>query len=252
MPPISQEEQKQEAHYDKIAKDYERHYYDKYSQQYRIEFIHEPMTKNIKLEGARTLEAMCGSGSVVPFLIERGAKVAGLDISSQALEIFKKKWPDCEAIQASMLDTKIPENSFDLIVIVGGLHHAHPYVEGVINEVHRILKPGGYFCFFEPHAGSFPDRVRNIWYKADKLFEKNEKAIDLESLMLKNSNKFNFIKTIYFGNLAHLLVFNSFVFRIPLKLKKFYSPPFMVIERLINKLNSRLLSCNVVCQWQKK
>ena len=41
--------------------------------------------------------------------------------------------------------------SFDCVAVVGGLHHIHPNVKAAVREIHRVLKPGGHFCFMEPH-----------------------------------------------------------------------------------------------------
>lgn len=59
----------------------------------------------------------------------------------------------------------LPDASFDVVCIGGALHHFHPGVQSAIDELHRVLKPGGILCFNEPHAGSLPDIARKIWYR---------------------------------------------------------------------------------------
>jgi SAM-dependent methyltransferase len=136
--------------------------------------------------------------------------------------------------------------------VVGGLHHIHPNVSMAVEEIHRVLKPGGHFCFMEPHSGSFPDLVRRFWYKHDRFFSDNEASIDLQGLESAFASHFRFKKAKYQGNLAFLLVLNSLIFRIPVGAKPFYSPFLMWLESLINKLQGKVNSCFVVCQWQKK
>jgi len=92
------------------------------------------------------------------------------------------------------------------VVAVGGLHHVQPHVDAAVEEIHRTLRPGGFFCFAEPHARSLPDAVRHLWYKLDPLFERNEEAIDVDRLMAQHQDRFDFITTRYAGNLAYLLV----------------------------------------------
>jgi SAM-dependent methyltransferase len=137
-------------------------------------------------------------------------------------------------------------------VIVGGLHHLHPNANAAIDEIHRILRPGGYLCFAEPHKGTFPDLIRRWWYKRDALFADNEDAIDLNEMKRKFTPRFIFNRERYLGNAAYLLVLNSMVFRIPLKLKPFYTPALLLLESLINPFQGKLFSCFVVCQWRKK
>jgi len=135
---------------------------------------------------------------------------------------------------------------------VGGLHHIHPNVNAAMREIHRVLKPGGYFCFMEPHSGSFPDVIRRTWYKHDRFFSDNEAAIDVESMEREFAAEFKFDRVHYLGNIAFLFVLNSLIFRIPLGAKRFYSSFLMSVEVLINKLQGKLTSCFVVARWQKK
>jgi len=214
----------QKIHYNKIATKYECYYFDKFSQKYREKFINNNMTEGINLSNLDILEAMCGSGQITQHLFLKGARVTGLDISSEMIKTFKKKWPEYGDINASILNSKIKDSSFDCVVVVGGFHHLHPNLDEAVDEIYRILKPGGYFCFMEPHTDSLPDLIRQLWYRFDNLFEKNERAINVDNLKFKNSHRFEFIKTKYLGNIAYLLVMNALVFRIPLFLRPFYAP----------------------------
>ena len=76
--------------------------------------------------------------------------MTGLDISERLLDIYKKKYPDCEARCESVFDTTLQENSFDCVFVTGGLHHLHPRVLDAVDQIYKILKPGGCFSFFEP------------------------------------------------------------------------------------------------------
>lgn len=245
-------EQLQKTHYDKIAVQYEAHYGDPLNQKYRARFIYDPMFEGLDLSGMKVLEAMCGSGQTTEYLLDRKALVTGLDISPESINAFRERWPDCAAICASMLDSGLESESFDCVVVVGGLHHLHPHLGQALAEIHRILKPGGHFCFAEPHSGSLPDSIRKRWYRHDKFFAANEASIDVLSLKREWAAQFEFKKESYLGNVAYLLVFNSLIFRIPLRLKPLYTPPLMKLEALINRFQGKLLSCFVVAQWRKR
>ena len=244
-------EQIQKLHYDRIAEEYESHYGDSCSQQYREQFIDEPMFAGIDLLGLDVLEAMCGSGQTTEFLLSKGARVTGLDISPDEIDSFQRRWPGCEPKCGSMLSSGLASDSFDCVAVVGGLHHLHPHLSEAVREIHRILKPGGRFCFAEPHKGSLPDRVRAFWYKHDDLFASNEASIDLESLKNEFSPAFSFEREEYLGNIAYLLVLNSMIFRLPLKLKRWYTPVLLRAEALINKRQGKWSACFVVGQWKK-
>lgn len=244
-------EQGQRAHFDRIATQYELHYSDECSQRYREKFLNNPMLAGIELSGLKVLEAMCGSGQTTVHLLSRGAKVTGLDISSGQTDLFKKRWTECDAVCGSIFDTGFEDGYFDCVTVVLGLHHLHPELERAIDEIYRIVKPGGYFCFIEPHAGSFPDLIRKLWYKVDGLFQKNEGAVDIDYLESKNSHRFEFIKTKYVGNVAYIFVLCSLILRIPLSLKKFYTPLLLKLESIIGTFQGKKLSCLAICQWKK-
>jgi len=244
-------EQLQQDHYDQIADEYEAHYSDACSLEYRRKFIYEPMFEGIDLSGMKVLDAMCGSGQTTEYLLSRGAQVTGLDLSSEVISSFKSRWSGCDAIQRSLLDSGLPRDHFDCVVIVGGLHHAHPNVSAALSEINRILKPGGYLCFMEPHSGSLPDAIRRVWYKHDRFFSDNEASIDVEAYAREFAAEFKSDKVSYLGNIAFLFVLNSLIFRIPLRAKPFYSPVLLKLEFLFNKLQGKLTSCFVVARWQK-
>jgi SAM-dependent methyltransferase len=244
-------ERQQQAHYDNIAADYEAHYSDEWSVEYRRRFIYEPMFEGLDLAGLRVLDAMCGSGQTTDYLLARGATVTGLDISNEVIDTFQARWTNATAVKRSLVDSGLPDNTFDCVVIVGGLHHIHPNVKRAVREIHRVLKPGGYFCFMEPHSRSLPDLFRRVWYRFDRFFSDNEAAIDVAALQKDFSDCFELKKAKYLGNFAFLLVLNSLIFRIPPGSKKFFAPVLMRLEPLVNKLQTKLTSCFVVTQWKK-
>ena len=91
-----------------------------------------------------------------------------------------------------------------------------------------------------------------MWYRFDNLFEKNEAAIDIDDLLQRHREGFEFVTKRYAGGLAYLLVFNSMVFRIPLSWKPHYARPLFWIERRLEPLQGKRTSCFVMVQWRKK
>lgn len=245
-------ESHQRSHYDRIQDAYEAHYDDPCSQRYRRRFLYEPLFQGVDLSGKHVLEAMSGSGQVTGFLLERGARVTGLDLSERAIDSFRRRWPECEASRASILDSGLETGGFDAVVVIGGLHHVHPHVDQAVSEIARLLKPGGTFCFGEPHAGSLPDLVRKSWYRRDPLFEEGESAIDLPALEAEHTREFDFIWKRFMGNVAYLLVLNSLVFRLPLPFKPYYAPPLSALEAFLQPLQSARLSCFALCRWRRR
>lgn len=243
----------QKQHYNRIAAEYEAQYGDPDCVTYREEFLYQPLFAGLDLEGRRVLEALSGSGHATGYLLNRKkALVTGLDISEEAIASFKERWPTCEAICASATEAGLPDESFDCVVVIMGLHHLHPHLADALREIHRLLRKGGMLCFAEPHQRSVFSRLRAIWYRHDSLFADNEESLDMEGLKREFEDLFKFKLEKHIGGAAYLLVLNSMIFRVPLWLKRIYSPSIMWLEKKLARFHSPALSLAVICQWEKK
>jgi SAM-dependent methyltransferase len=243
----------QREHYNRIAADYLVQYGDRDGKAYRVKFLYEPMFAGLDLDGRDVLEAMSGSGHATDYLLNRKrALVTGLDISEEAIAEFNTRWSTCKAVCAPVTSSGLADESFDCVVVVMGLHHLHPHLMEAIQEIHRLLRKGGVFCFAEPHQQSAFSQLRTLWYRHDSLFAENEAAVDIESLKRDCESLFEFKMEQHIGGPAYLLVLNSMIFRVPLWLKRIYSPAIMSLEKMLASLYSPTLSLAVVCQWEKK
>ncbi|CAN5455841.1 hypothetical protein BH10ACI2_BH10ACI2_18120 [soil metagenome] len=241
----------QAEHYNRIADDYSVHYGDKYSQAYRNEFINKHLFEGIDLKGLNVLEAMCGSGETTGYLLAHDANVTGLDVSDSEITKFCKRWPEAKGVCSSIFETNFEDGSMDCVVVVGGLHHLHPHLSEALREMHRILKKDGYLCFAEPHKGTIFDTIRQIWYRHDDLFATNEEAIDVQALKTEFKDMFKASGEVYNGNIGYLFVLNSMVFRIPIGIKKIYSPLLLKLEGFFEKFQTARFSCVALAKWKK-
>tara|TARA_Y100001980_G_C14466082_1_gene247117 strand:+ start:387 stop:806 length:420 start_codon:yes stop_codon:yes gene_type:complete len=98
------------------------------------------MFSEIDFKNKKILDAMCGSGQVTEFLMKNECCVHALDISENQIYEYKKKYPQNESQANSILKTNYKDNFFDYVVIVGGLHHVHPYLNDAMKEIIRITK----------------------------------------------------------------------------------------------------------------
>ena len=243
----------QKKHYDKMISKYDMHYNDKYSNIYRECMINEPLLNNINLDNMKVLEGMCGSGSILTkYLIDNNAIVTGLDISSDCIKKYKSNWKNVKTIWEDITNTNILNDTYDMIIIIGGLHHAHPNLNKTMDEIYRILKPNGILCFMEIHDKSIINIIRNIWYKFDNYIANNEKAIDIDKLYKNNKHRFKHIKIQYTGSLGYLFVLQSMLFRIPIRFKKYYSPLLIKFDKITQKYQNKYTSGFVLCSWRKK
>jgi ubiquinone/menaquinone biosynthesis C-methylase UbiE len=102
-----------------------------------------------KWKGKKVLEIGCGIGSDAYMFASNGADYTGIELSDKTLEISKKRF-EIFGLSGNFYNmnaedlSKFDDNTFDLIYSFGVIHHTvNP--DKIINEVRRVLKPGGTF-----------------------------------------------------------------------------------------------------------
>ena len=105
------------------------------------------------VEGKAVLDLGCGAGDISLKLVQRGAKVTGVDISERLIEVAGERadhFPPGAPVSfvAAPADrTGLAAAEFDLIVGKWILHHVA--LDPVLTEIGRLLRPGGSGVFFE-------------------------------------------------------------------------------------------------------
>lgn len=108
--------------------------------------------------GLDVLEIGCGTGRNTKFLVDRGARVTGVDFSAKAIERARKRFEgDNPQFRVQSIFEIDDDKKFDLAVSWGTLTIAcreRAQLEDVMRRVHRALKPGGRVLLLEPiHKG---------------------------------------------------------------------------------------------------
>jgi ubiquinone/menaquinone biosynthesis C-methylase UbiE len=109
--------------------------------------------------GKQVLEVGCGQGSALNYLPSAGASLVGLDMSLQSLYQTRAGASELEheeAIALSQADAErlpFPDASFDMALSIGVLHHTSDTARG-IQEIYRVLKPGGTALVMLYHSGN--------------------------------------------------------------------------------------------------
>ena len=97
--------------------------------------------------GVRVLDYCCGSGENGIMAARLGATVVGIDISPEGIENAQMNAERAgvgERCSYEVMDGEnmtFPDDSFDVIVVYGALHHVD--LDRAMSECRRVLRPGG-------------------------------------------------------------------------------------------------------------
>lgn len=99
----------------------------------------------------RILDLGCGTGRHALYLAAEGFEVWGCDVSPSALEILGRRAGEAgvniELRQGDMRGSGLPDEHFDGIVCVWSTGHGTLRdLKASVQEMHRLLKPGGLLC----------------------------------------------------------------------------------------------------------
>ena len=105
------------------------------------------------LKGRHVLHLQCATGESTAELADLGALVTGVDISGEALDLARERWPDIAWVQADVqnLPSELRRGRFDLVYTADGalvwLHELGSWTTGIA----AALRRGGDFLLHEEH-----------------------------------------------------------------------------------------------------
>jgi ubiquinone/menaquinone biosynthesis methyltransferase len=108
--------------------------------------------------GMAALDLACGTGDLAYGLQGCGARTTALDVTPRMLELAAAKQPRGNQpgwIAGDMMALPFPAARFDLVTTGYGLRNV-PVLQEAIDEIHRVLKPGGLFLSLDFNRPSNP------------------------------------------------------------------------------------------------
>ncbi|HAM39399.1 MAG TPA: hypothetical protein DCP53_08425 [Elusimicrobia bacterium] len=125
------------------------------------------INKFIKYIKGSVLEIGCGIGSITQYCIDK-CDVTAVDISSEYIDIVKKRFGYSKKFRAQILDIEkeldgsVKENSFDTIVCSNVLEHIRDDIYALKN-MNTLLKKDGYLVLLIPAGNAlFSDLDKNL------------------------------------------------------------------------------------------
>jgi 2-polyprenyl-3-methyl-5-hydroxy-6-metoxy-1,4-benzoquinol methylase len=115
-----------------------------------------------EMRGRRILEIGCGMGCMAMNWAQRGAVVSAIDLNPTSIAQTKRRFSllglDADVRQADAEALPFDDASFDYVYSWGVLHHT-PDTAKTIEEVRRVLKPGGRTGVMLYHRNSILYRI---------------------------------------------------------------------------------------------
>lgn len=142
------------------------------------------------VRGKRLLDLGCGAGENSVYFAKKGALCVASDYSpgmvDVALKLAENNGVQVEGKVVNAMAIDLPDNSFDIVYASNLLHHL-PDPHACLKEMHRILKPGGKACFWDPLKHN---PVINVYRRiATKVRTEDETPLDI--------NIVNYIRSLF-------------------------------------------------------
>lgn len=121
-----------------------------------VSFVYRHAPKDRDRSEIRILEVGCGAGNNLWFASREGFDVTGVDASDAVIEVARRRFRE-EGLSgdfrvADFTSLPLESNNFDLVIDRAAITNCG-FITGAqaINEVRRVLNPGGFFLF-NPYA----------------------------------------------------------------------------------------------------
>lgn len=252
--------ERQRQHFDSIATEYfsARRHKNHQLLKHRLweDFLSDK--KELHRPGLRTLDAMCGFADAKEILeAHLGVPIdyTGFDYSEAVVAKVKQLNQGMRIWQQDVTRFDAADQKFELIVVIGGLHHVPIVAADVVRRLAAALEPGGYFLSFEATNGNWLFRkARELVYRRNSLFdEQTEHDFTVEQLFgFFEGAGLRLIDATYPGLLSYIMYYNPDAFPAlnvggTRSVRTMYSIDRMFFRTWVG----RLLSFATMSLWQK-
>ena len=214
--------------------------------------------RELKKDGLIVLEAMCGFAdgkSIIETTLGIRTQYEGFDYSDEVLETLKEEQPELKVFHADAGTVELEEGKYEVIILLGGLHHVPHMAKEVVARLVKAIKPGGYFINLEPTNGNpLFKAIRERIYAKNSLFdEETERAFEVSELMdFFESSNMTAVDITYPGLSSYVLYYNPDAFpSLNLGGKKMVKSLFAIDKLFLRNTLGRWFSFATLSLWQK-
>lgn len=148
-----------EDKFDPIREFYDKEYYAHVAHDSRLPWHCRKVGARLgSMSGRHVLDVACGTGEWLGFFRDRGASVAGIDLSQKAIDECKRRFPEGEFSCGPAETLPFADARFDLVTCMGSLEHFLDKPKALA-EMKRVGKPDAAFVILVPNAGFLTRRL---------------------------------------------------------------------------------------------
>src|SRR5437762_6582855 len=156
-------------------------------------YLFDQLLKGRIVPGMKVLDAGCGAGRNLVYLLNSGYEVYGVDESHEALEHTRQlaaelapRLPADNFRVESVERLSWPDVNFDVVLSSAVLHFARSdqHWHAMMNEMWRVLKPGGIFFARLASTIGIEDKIRGIEGRRYHLPDGSDRFLVDEQMLL--------------------------------------------------------------------
>jgi len=161
-------------------------------------YLFDQLLKGRIPQGARVLDAGCGGGRNLVYLLRQGYDVVGADADSAAVEHVRRlaaslapALPAANFVVAPVERMPFPDNAADVVLSSAVLHFAKDdaQFDAMVREMWRVLKPGGMLWARLASTIGIEREVRSITGRWSLLPDGSERYLVDEALLVDFTQK---------------------------------------------------------------
>lgn len=163
--------------------------------------LYDYVANGIDIANKDILEVGSGRGGGINYIVKylKPSSAYGLDLNTKAIEFCRNHYDNhiLNFKQGNAQDLDFPDESFDVVLNVESSHR-YPNVDEFIEEVYRVLRPGGYFLYSDYRPPEIMPELKNKLELTKFKFLKNETITPhvLEALNLSYDERIKLIHKI--------------------------------------------------------
>lgn len=181
--------------YDKTANKYHENFKNEIEQKEYDRLILDSFSQKLKPDSF-ICDVGCGpSGHIGKYMIDKGHKVTGIDISQKCIDIANEHNPQIEFKVMDMMNTTFEDSTFDAIIsFYSVIHTPKKHITSLLAEYSRILKEDGKLLLVVK-KGTSEDFIDDDWYEGNKIYFTHFLESEIEHYFTASNFSIDFMDT---------------------------------------------------------